>query len=68
MVSKTSFNKAFHNAYKNCDYFLKDCATASYYHTGDGCTCVTTFEYAHYILNVVGGVLLSQEDIARSNF
>lgn len=30
-------------------------------------THVTTFEYDHYILNMVGGVLLSQEDTARSN-
>ena len=54
---------------KIADYFLKDCVTISYHHCQSMSVIhVATFEYDHCILYMVGGVLLSQGDTARSNF
>lgn len=53
---------------KTADDFLKYCAATYHcHHESINATHVTTFEYDHYTLNMVVGVLLSQEDTARSN-
>lgn len=66
---KSHLIKPFHGACKISDYFLKDCVIILHcQHQSMNVTHVIIFEYDHCILNMVGDVLLSQEDSARISF